>query len=369
MSGLQFSHRQQAMIAAAVTFLCGTTVAALVLALFFVLGRLLAYFSGVFVPLAVAGILALMLRPLYEAIRRRLRWPLLSAVAVLLCILVPVGLLLWFFGSMLLGQLAGVLEKVPAWWDRLYALVQERLPALREYWAEQRLGERFRQLLELHSREIAGAIGTVGAGVFRVLTGWLNWLVTPVYVLFFLIGAPLRRESVEAALPFLKPETRKDVIYLADEFVGILVAFFRGQVLVAVAQGVCYATGFALIGLQYGIVIGLLLGLLNIIPYLGAIVGVLVALPTAFFQDTGGLSRVLLAGTVICAVQALEGYVLTPKIIGRKTGLHPMVIMVAMFFWGTALGGIVGMILAVPLTAFLVVLWRLAKAKYIREIV
>ena len=72
---------------------------------------------------------------------------------------------------------------------------------------------------------------------------------------------------------------------------------------------------------------------------------------------------------VFAVVQGIEGYVLTPRIMGERTGLHPMAIMVALFFWGTALDGIMGMILAIPLTAFLVVFWRLAKAKYITEII
>ena len=67
--------------------------------------------------------------------------------------------------------------------------------------------------------------------------------------------------------------------------------------------------------------------------------------------------------------QAIEGYFLTPKIMGDRTGLHPVVIIVAIFFWGSALGGIAGMILAIPLTAFLVVFWRLAQEKYVRELV
>ena len=70
---------------------------------------------------------------------------------------------------------------------------------------------------------------------------------------------------------------------------------------------------------------------------------------------------------VFVVVQLIEGYVLTPRIMGERTGLHPMAIIVAVFFWGSALDGILGMILAIPLTAFLVVFWRLAKEKYIEE--
>jgi predicted PurR-regulated permease PerM len=72
---------------------------------------------------------------------------------------------------------------------------------------------------------------------------------------------------------------------------------------------------------------------------------------------------------IFIVVQLIEGYYLTPKVMGERTGLHPLAIVVALFFWGTAFDGIAGMILAIPLTAFLVVFWRLARAKYITEIV
>jgi len=78
---------------------------------------------------------------------------------------------------------------------------------------------------------------------------------------------------------------------------------------------------------------------------------------------------VVLVLAVFGLVQTIEGYLLTPRIMGDRTGLHPMVIIVAIFFWGTALSGVLGMILAIPLTAFLVVFWRLAREKYVGEIV
>ena len=113
----------------------------------------------------------------------------------------------------------------------------------------------------------------------------------------------------------------------------------------------------------------MVLGFLNIIPYLGSMIGLAIGLPLAYFQQGGGWS--LLAGVLIvfAIVQLIEGYLLTPRIMGERTGLHPMAIIFAVFFWGSALQGILGMILAIPLTAFLVVLWRLAREKYIGELV
>ena len=170
-------------------------------------------------------------------------------------------------------------------------------------------------------------------------------------------------------LPFLKEETREDALYLGEEFVNILVAFFRGQLVVALLQGVLYAVGFSLVGLQYGFTLGILLGFLNIVPYLGSMIGLGLCLPLALFQSEGGWMLMLIVLGVFTLVQTIEGYLLTPRIMGQRTGLHPLVIMVAIFFWATAFGGITGMILAIPLTAFLVIFWRLAKTKYIKALV
>jgi predicted PurR-regulated permease PerM len=138
---------------------------------------------------------------------------------------------------------------------------------------------------------------------------------------------------------------------------------------VAFLQGCLFALGFSVVGLRYGLVLGLVLGFLNIIPYLGSIVGLGVAIPLALFQQGGGVWLLVAVLVVFTIVQMIEGYLLTPKIMGERTGLHPMVIIVAVFFWGSALNGIAGMILAIPLTAFLVVFWRLAKERYIGELV
>ena len=123
--------------------------------------------------------------------------------------------------------------------------------------------------------------------------------------------------------------------------------------------------GFTMAGLKSGFFIGLTLGLLNLIPYLGSILGVAVALPLAYFQPDGGLLVLLWVIAVMIAVQLIEGWILTPKIMGDQTGLHPVMIIFSVFFWGIALNGLLGMILAIPLSAFIVTFWRLARAKYI----
>lgn len=360
----------------ALTMLACLFLAGAVLGLLVLLGQFLNFFSGVLLPLIVASVLATMMKPYYEMLLARVRNPSLAVALVLLSIVVPVLALCSFFGSLILGQLSGFLHHVPVWIDDLQESLKQHAPQLSELWAEYGMGDRLRSLVQQQGGEIAkgiagvgGSVLAAGANLFRAITGLLGWIVLPVYFVFLIRARPLERRDIEKFLPFLKAETRADVVYLAGEFGSIMLAFFRGQLLIALCDGALYAIGFKLAGLPYGVIIGLLMGLLNVIPYLGGLVGLLIALPTAFFQAGGGVSDLALVGAVIMTVQTLDGYVITPRILGDRTGLHPMAIMFAMFFWGTALGGILGMILAIPLTAFLVVFWRLLKAKYIRELV
>ena len=108
-----------------------------------------------------------------------------------------------------------------------------------------------------------------------------------------------------------------------------------------------------------------MLGLLNIIPYLGTMLGIITVLPIAYLQDGGGITKIALCALVFAIGQLLTDYVFTPKIMGDKTGMGPMLLIFSVFFWGAALGGLLGMILAIPLTAFFLVFWRLAREKYL----
>lgn len=374
---LRLSDRQQATVAAAMTILAAVVIVAAAGALIWLLAAFLQRFSNVFLPLAVGALAALVFNPYHEWLVRRLRLTPAAAVAVVfLSILVPVVAFFWFFGALVVEQVSELIQRLPAWWRDGQAFVEERWPQVVAFFEENPWGQRLRAAFEGQGESMVQGLSAVGGGalsvggaVARGVGTLVAWAVLPVYFGFFLIADPKIFENPERNLPFLKPDTRRDLVYLGREFVDILVAFFRGQLIVAFLQGLLFAVGFSVVGLRYGFVLGLVLGLLNIIPYLGSIVGLAVCLPLAFFQDGGGLVKVVLVLVVFTLVQMIEGYLLTPKIMGDRTGLHPVAIILAIFFWGSALGGIAGMILAIPLTGFLVTFWRLMRDKYIREIV
>lgn len=372
---LKLTERQATTVATAVTILATIVIVLAVVGILWLLAYFLRVFSGVFLPLAVGAVAALVCQPYYEWLRRKARFPRpIALVAVLLSFVLPVAAFLAFFGTVVVRQIVELASHFPEWWSSTSSSLRERWPELREF-LRTPLGVRIQEALSGMQEQILSGLGGVGgtalsagAGVVRGIGGFLAWVVLPVYFVFFLMFDPRAVDGAQL-LPFLKPETRKDVIYLVQEFVNIVVAFFRGQLIIAFLQGLLLAVGFTLVGLRYGFVLGLLLGFLNVIPYLGSIVGLGVALPLAYFQDGGGWLKLAFVLLVFLVVQLVEGYVLTPRIMGERTGLHPLAIIVAVFFWGQALGGIMGVIFAIPLTAFLASLWRLVREKYMTELV
>jgi len=341
------------------------------------LGRIIGSFSSVIWPLAAAGILAMILRPVVGLFERRLKLSRAFSTIVLYAVVTVafVGFLLLFVPS-LVRQLVDFINVAPELWGRAVAHVQTKYPEWSDLYARAMANDTLRQLIDGaldQVRNLALAVlpnlRSAGGTVLGAVGFFANLAIVPVYLFFFLQSDEEPTHSLHDNLPFLKDETRKDVVFLVSEFISIVVAFFRGQLVIGMIMGVLLAFGFWAVGLQFGFVLGLAIGLLNVIPYLGTILGLSAVLPMAYFQNEGGFVTVALCLGVFVLVQVIEGYVLTPRIMGKQTGLHPVAIIIAIFFWGTALDGILGMILAIPLTAFLVTAWRLAKRKYVRQLV
>jgi predicted PurR-regulated permease PerM len=375
--GLDLTPRQRTTIATALTILGVIVILGAVGLLTWVVTAFLGYFSSVFLPLAVGGVVAMVFRPYYQLLHEKLRLPMpLAVLAVFLSVFVPLGAFGWFFGALLADQISEMVTQFQAWWERLVSQARQQWPEVREFLETNTWALRVREAAESQGGAIVAGLQEVGVramsagrGVLGAVGGFLSWIMFPVYFAFFLAAGRSVSADLEHYFPFFKPGTRRDVVFLLTEFVNIIVAFFRGQLIIAFLQGLLYAFAFSLVGLQYGFVLGLLLGFLNIIPYLGSMIGLGIGLPLAYFQPGGGATTLVLVFVAFVVVQSIESYVLTPRIMGSRTGLHPMVIIVAVFFWGTAIPGLLGMILAIPLTAFLVVFWRLLREKYITEVV
>jgi predicted PurR-regulated permease PerM len=364
---------QRKIVAVALTLAAALLIVLLLALLVFGLSRALGFFSSVLWPLAVAGIVACILQPIVGLLERRLHVGRLAAVAILYgaFVLALAGLVV-SVTPVAVSQTAEFAGTVPELWAQASDYAQKHYPEWIAYGRERMQNPAVRQFVDGLAEQAKGLFSGMLPGVKAAVgqvRGAIGFLVglalVPVYLFFFLRSTGDAFAQVRGLLPFLRDDIRDDVVFLVREFVGIVVAFFRGQLLIGLIMGAIYATGFTIAGLKFGLVIGLGMGLLNIVPYLGTMLGLSVALPLAFFQPEGGLWLVAAVLGIFAAVQALEGWFLTPRIMGRQTGLHPVVIIVAILFWGTALDGLLGMVLAIPLTAFFVTAWRLVRHKYL----
>ena len=284
------------------------------------------------------------------------------------------------FGLMVAVVLLALLILVPLLERQVSTLVQAG-PEYRDWflqtalpWLETKTGldllgwldtERLSEWIRTHWQQAGGAAATVVGYLSRsgvALIAWVaNIVLLPILTFYFLRDWDLIVDRVASLVPRDHVDT---VSRLARESNEVLGAFLRGQIVVMIALGTIYAVGLQLVGLKLGLLIGMIAGLISFIPYLGATTGVVLAVVAALVQAQGfDLKLLVLVGTVFTVGQLLESYVLTPRIVGDKIGLHPMAVIFAIMAGGQ-LFGFLGMLLALPVAAVANVLLRFAKERY-----
>ena len=367
---------QKRIVAAGATALAAVCLIATLLALFLFLQRFVITFESVFLPLAIAAIIATLLRPLITACESHTRLSRTQSIVLLyLLVLLVLGVNATFFLPVAISQTTALIQEFPVLRENFLNFVQAYAPQVWE-WLKKELGESPRaylqaltidnaQTLQRILQSLLSEIGNAGNVIGSIFGKAAAYSIIPVYLFFLLNSRNNIWNDLDRQFGFLKEDRRKDLVFLCRQFSEILVSFFRGQFLIGLLLGIVLAIGFSLVGLKFGVILGITLGLLNIIPYLGTMLGILTVLPLAYFQEGGGLYLNIFCAIVFVVGQLLTDYVFTPRIMGNRTGMGPMLIIFSIFFWGVALGGIMGMILAIPLTAFFLVFWRLIRERYL----
>ena len=358
---------QNRIVAATLTFFCAAALAIGVVSLVWLALKVLGYFLHIVGPVIVAFFLSLLTRPWYARLKAWFGgrdFP--AVVAFALSFLIPVVLVGWFFGSFFYAQAAALVEAIPVWLERLRTLlielfpnakdvVQGVLPTLPELLSANGAGvARIAERVADTGVSMGGVALAVGGTVFSFGAKTLLWLLTFFYWILFVMRRPMTGESFAARLPFLGERGRRCVAKYFRDFNDIVVSYFRGQFIDVFLQGLLYGTGFQLLGVPNGFLIGFILGLMNLMPYVGATLGLCVALPVAFFE--GGIWLTVATFAVFCCVQTFDGYVMQPYIQGNRMKLAAWQIVFALLFW-TQLGGFLGLLLAIPLTAFVKASW------------
>lgn len=363
------SPLQKRILSAAITFASVIAIIGFIGMSLITLSNVLVFFSKVIWPLVIALILALLLRPIIEYAQKKFNCsPVTSVIILYFGLVIVVTGILVFAVPLLFEQLVTLIKFIPKLSLEVFEFFESRYPSIvTEIKGKIHEFTPFKNA-DVIFKKISGYLPTIlqaGTNIFGFFT-WVTALaITPIYLFYILTMKGSFLHWLEKEMSFMRSGWKEDIIFLLRKYGEILESFFRGQLLIGFSMGILFSIGFYIIGLQFALILGIAFGLLNIIPYLGTIIGLCTVIPIAFFQEGGSWILAVMVLAVFCIVQVIEAYLLTPKIMGKKTGLHPMVIIISLFFWGTALDGILGMILAIPLTASLVVTWYLVKKKYL----
>jgi predicted PurR-regulated permease PerM len=226
--------------------------------------------------------------------------------------------------------------------QRIQAYVEKQMPNLQQ--ALPTLMEKFWDILK---KSIGGFLG---------ITGFLlSLILVPIYLFFLLNEKPRIQARWKEYLPLRASPFRDEVAELLSEINSYVTAYFRGQLLVCLVDGILIGTALTLLGLNFAAVIGALVVVLTMVPYIGIIVCWVPAVLIAAFQ-WGDWAHPIWVTVIFIVIQNLEGIFYAPRIVGNYVGLHPMTVIVSIFVWGLIIGGIIGPLLAVPLTATVKVL-------------
>ncbi|RZU45318.1 putative PurR-regulated permease PerM [Fluviicoccus keumensis] len=282
------------------------------------------------------------------------------------------------FSSLLISLSISLILLLPPLW-RQFIYLESRLPSLLRWvnrqaipWLEKTFHTDIDRLdMDLISTWLASYWQEAGTAAGNVLTrvaqssmdilSLAGLLALIPVVMFYLL---LDWDKLIQNIRELIPRQHEPVVgRIAAECDEVLAAFIRGQFIVMLLLGIVYAGGLQLIGLKLGIIIGLLAGLGSIIPYFGFIIGILSASVSVLFQFGFDVDHLLLVGLVFMIGQVLEGWVLQPYFIGDKIGLPPVTVIFAIMAGGQ-LFGLVGMLLALPVAAIIMVLLRHAHDSY-----
>lgn len=374
------SDFQKAVTWKAITGVSFAIIFLLLISSIFILGKFLNILQPVLVPVAIAAILSYLLSPLVHWIRKKaLREHKLSRTRAILLVYSALTIFFTVIALMVIIPASSQLNELIQDREKIIKNAQKKLSSFSNViesfnassdkttiQSDKTDDEAINNLLwnklvdwiknPETSQKLVGFLGKTANGFVGVLGYALGLILVPVYLFFFLRDSAFIERNWDMIIP-LKDSTLKDeIVSVIKEINGYIVAYFRGQVLVSVIDGALTGIILMFLGLDYALVIGVSLAIFGVIPFVGFIITAIPALLIAAGQDGGpGPLWVLI---VFIAVQQFDGFFIQPKIVGESVGLHPLTVIFSVLCWSLLIGGILGALLAVPLTASIKVLFR-----------
>lgn len=326
---------------------------------FFLIGLcvvLLYFLSPIITPFFLGALLAYLGDPFVSFLQSKHIPRTVGVIIVFLLVIVLLTLAIFLLLPMIQEQIAVAVQKIP---DVLQWAQKSLLPWINNHiHTEDYLNvATIKKQLAQHSdkaKSVAGAIiATATHSTLAMLDFVMDVILVPVVAFYLMRDWSKIMTNIQIILP---DHSRVQVVNLARQCNEVVSAFFKGQLLVMLALAIIYSTGLWLIGLQVAIFVGLLAGLLSIVPYLGFIIGIVVA-SLAMFIETHTFLHVIYVWGIFAVGQMCESMVLTPLLVGDKIGLHPVAVIFAILAGGT-LFGFLGVLLALPVAAMILVVLK-----------
>jgi predicted PurR-regulated permease PerM len=319
---------------------------------------------GVLLPFVAGMVLAYLFNPLAARLERRGINRIAAALLIIGFFILALILLLLLIVPVLGGQLWAFIDNLPGYVRRVQSLLAES----NNPWLQRLFGETFKSpdasvadLVSQGAGWLAAFLKSLWSGGQALISVFSLMIVTPVVAFYLLCDWDRMLATLDSWTPVRQRETVRS---LGREIDAAIAGFFRGQTAVCLILGSFYAVGLSLVGLNFGLLIGLGAGLVSFIPYIGSMAGLVISTGVAVAQFWPEWTPIISVICIFFAGQILEGYILAPKLVGESVGLHPVWLMFALFAFGY-LFGFVGLLLAVPLAAAVGVIARFGVRRYL----
>ncbi len=332
-----------------------------------ILFLLIAELKEVLTPVVAALILSYLLDPLVSKMEARFRLPRwLGAMLLFLLALVVVCAVVLLIVPVIVREIHSLAEAFPnymlkirqavvPWVERKFKVT---IPGSLSELAD-KFGADFNTLVAKALAPIGSMAGRVAGGAATVLSSLGTLLLIPIFTFYFLLRFPTILRRAEELIP------RRYLCWVretAREVDRVLAVWIRGQMTVMTILALYYAVGLSIAGIKLAVLIGVLTGLLSFIPYVGVVVGLTLAMLVSFLEYQG-LGQIIGVASVFALAQLLEGLALSPVLVGEKVGLGPLGVLLALMLGGHLIG-FIGILLAVPIAAALVVVLKRAILAY-----
>jgi predicted PurR-regulated permease PerM len=320
--------------------------------------------SEILLPFVAGMALAYLLDPFTRRIERLGIGRTAAALVVVVLMLFVLIVLIILIAPILVAQLAAFIDNLPGYVTRLQALVTDpSRPWLAKIFGEglPDPGKSVNDLMAQGARWLGVFIGSLWSGGKALVSLFSLLVITPVVAFYLLCDWDRMIVTVDHWVPLPQRDT---VHALTREIDDAIAAYVRGQAGICLVLGAYYAVGLTLTGLNFGFLIGFATGLASFVPYVGSLTGVLIAIAVAIAQFWPSWTPILIVLGIAVVGQVLESYVLAPRLVGAKIGLHPVWLIFALLAFGY-LFGIVGLLVAIPLAAAIGVLARFGLRQYL----